>query len=261
MERRREPDALSRSAAATLWCRAVEQRRSPRLLDDPTAADWFDRLSLNTGRAPVGRATQVAVCARARQIDLWIAHWQNTVANPVVVELGIGLSSRAQRLGLDPGQVIGVDRVDVIAIREPLDPGGALISLDVRDPSLPSRLAEAIGGRSPGFIAEGLLMHLPARDVQSLLGRLAQQFADAPLFFDAYARWAPALKRLHDGMGRLNLPLRSTLPRGPWLTMLEKVAVTDSPAAARRLPRRYRLPGLDRVYALHHAKLVGRNAL
>lgn len=250
-------DPATWTAVAALWGRAVEQTADHPLIRDPAAAAWLEALGLDTSRLSRATATQVAVCARAKVIDAWVAEWAHDHAPGVVVELGVGFSTRAQRLadrGLD---FVGVDQVNAAQHRDPLDAprGQPTLRADVTSARCVEALQPLIASRPVCFIAEGLFMFLEARQVATLLSRLATAFPGSALLFDAYAPPALYLQCLHDSLGHLGETLRSTRPLSPNLEHLESRTLRDSPAALRRLPWVYRLPGVHRLHATHRAVL------
>jgi O-methyltransferase involved in polyketide biosynthesis len=248
-------DPLAWSAVATLHARAVEQDHPEPLLLDPPAARWWRDLAVDPKALPLGRATRVAVCARAVQFDRWAEAW--LMANPagVVVELGVGFGTRAERLGLEPEQTVGVDRAAVMARRRALGEGSPGISGDVTNPQITDQLVELVRGRPVCLIAEGLLMYLGPPEVQRLVRRLADRFPGATLLFDGYAPAAPFFTWWHDSLPRLGLKLRSTRPRSAPLRMEETRSLRDLPGASARLPFLYRLPGVHRLYGMYRATL------
>jgi O-methyltransferase involved in polyketide biosynthesis len=263
------PDPLTQSARAALAARAAEQSAGPgRLLDDPLSVRWLN--TLGPPNTTVGRATQVAVCVRARQFDRWLADWAEQQSDGVAVELGVGFSTRLHRLRQLPLAWLGVDRPEVTTLRHPPPTSRSprfpnvgllpdilptLLSLDLPSPALPARLRDHLHGRPPCFLAEGLCMYLPRRDLDALLARLAAAFPGAPLLLDAYAPPARALARFHDTLPGLNLSIRSTLTASPHLHLNQTHTLRDHPDARPRLPWPYRLPGIAHLHRLHHTTL------
>lgn len=254
------PDPATRTAVAALWGRAVEQARDRPLLRDPAAACWLDAFQFDTTRLAGATATQVAVCARARWIDRWVFAWAEQHPRGVVVELGVGFSTRALRLAHLALHFVGVDRAAVADRRATLDLTTKTLPptliADVTQPDLPDLLRSAVASRPACFIAEGLLMFLEPAKVDRLLATLAASFPRSPLFFDAYAPLARPLQRFHDSLGHLGEPLRSTFTRSTHLQLHESPTLRDTPDAFARLPRHYRLPHVHRLHATHRAILI-----
>lgn len=252
------PDPATWTAVAALWGRAVEQAHEQPLLHDPAAAAWLEALGLDTSSLSRATATRVAVCARARVIDDWVTAWSAEHANGVVVELGIGFSTRAQRLAHLGPDFLGVDREDPLRRREALDssPKQETLAADLAQPESVDFLRDRIGSRPACFIAEGLLMFLDRSRVEPLLSRLATAFPGEAFIFDAYAPPARLLQRFHDSLRRLGEPLRSTFTLSPHLKIIESRTLRDQPDAFARLPWVYRLPGVHRLHATRLAVLT-----
>ena len=186
----------------------------------------------------------------------------------VVVELGAGLSTRRSRLELTARQWLGVDRPAVVELRRQLDPAGRGVAADFCDAGWTQTLPnlQRLSTAEVCFIAEGLFMYLPPPVLRRLLAELARAFPGAALLFDAY-RWpAPRLTRFHDSLHRLPRDqdgemkegerLRSTMPPRQHVQVVESVTLRDWPEGRAVLPRRYRLPGVDRLWGMHRARLL-----
>jgi len=256
------PSPATWTAVAALWGRAVEQTRETPLIRDPAAAAWLDKLDLDTSRLTRAAATQVAVCARARLIDDWVTAWaseQDGDVGGVVIELGIGFSTRALRLANLNLDFVGVDQADAAGRRDPLAFANGLAPTrvaDVTEAACIDHLAVAAASGPTCIVAEGLFMYLEPAQVHTLLARLAAAFPDSTLLFDAYAPPARHLQHFHDSLGPLAVKLRSTWTGSPRVQVFETRTLRDDPAAWRRLPWVYRLPGVHRLHATHRAELT-----
>ncbi|MEM9418833.1 MAG: class I SAM-dependent methyltransferase [Planctomycetota bacterium] len=250
-------DPVGWTAVAALWSRAVEQRHENPLLHDPDAAAWLDALGLDTSRLDRSTATRVAVCARARFIDTWVREWATRHPLGVVVELGVGFSTRASRLVKTNLEFIGIDQEPVLRRRQSLntETSESLLALNLEEPNALEALQNSIGSRPMCIIAEGLFMFLDSSSVDRLLTDLATRFAESPLLFDAYAPPARMLQRFHDSLGKLGQPIRSTFTVSPHLNILASHTLRDAPDAFARLPLVYRLPGVHRLHATYRAVL------
>ena len=232
--------ALPPGAVLALAARAAEQREANPLIHDPAAAAWLASLGGAAANQRCDTLTQVAVCVRAATVDAWCRELLQNDPDAVPVELGVGFSTRAWRLGLAPDRFIGVDQPIVITARQRL--AGRVtkadLAADVTEPGWLDVLNERLAGRPAVFIAEGLLPFLARPSVDTLLTRLAERHPQRPLLFDAYARSARPLTRLHPGLRRAGTPVRFTLHPAairPPLHILERVTLTDHPAALQRL--------------------------
>ncbi|MEM1109790.1 MAG: class I SAM-dependent methyltransferase [Planctomycetota bacterium] len=253
-------DDMTWTAVAALWARAVEQTAEKPLLKDPTATAWLDTLRRDTRRFEQAAATRVAVCDRARLIDRWVTEWANEPTNSrgVVVELGVGFSTRCVRLSSLNLDFVGIDRDNTLQQRAKLSAADSISTqaADITADDWISELHKTVGSREHCFVAEGLLMYLPVAEVERLFARLAAAFPHATILFDAYARPALWLQRFHDSLRHLDASLCSTFVRSPHLKILESQTLRDSPIAYARMPRVYRLPGVNRLHATHRATLI-----
>jgi O-methyltransferase involved in polyketide biosynthesis len=176
---------VSKTAILTLRARAEEHGRSDRVLVDPLAAEWIDRIDwppeLNCWWSSARDHSGIAF--RADDIDRLTARFLAADSSYSVVELGCGLSTRRDRLsGHSFGSWIEVDLPEVIEVRRSLGAAGEQIAASVLDRSWMDRLP----GRPSGhlFIAEGLLYYLRRADVDALIGELRRRFSGSAIIFD-----------------------------------------------------------------------------
>ena len=172
---------VAEPALWTLWNRAMEQRRSDRLVDDPLAVELVARLDYDfpghfkrpTAYHPI----------RARVGDELIREYLIRTESPVV-GLGEGLDSQLWRV--DNGRVrwITVDLPEAVRARKrllPFHPRASQIAVSVLDHGW----MDAVPADSRPFLAAaGLLMYFGEDDVRSLLTRIGERFPGAEIFFD-----------------------------------------------------------------------------
>ena len=127
---------------------------------------------------------------RSAAYDEWTRQFFAECPQGTVVELGAGLSTRAERLDNGQARWCFVDLPDAVALRNELLPDGdrrVTVAADVRDPSW----AGAVAGL-PGpylFLAEGLLVYLDPADVHAVLRGLGQRFPGCRIALDTYGEW------------------------------------------------------------------------
>lgn len=211
------------TSLVTLYCRAHESSSDAPLLHDPHAVLLTRALSpllrasdaalhqrLASGRLDPGVAVYVAL--RARRIDHFVRDFRARCPAGYVVNLGCGFDTRFHRI--DDGRVLffDVDRPEIIRIKRRLLPATEryrYIAASVLDADWMARLPPA---HVPAlFLAEGLLMYLPAEDVRTLVLRLRDRARRSELVAEVFhQRWLqPWLRWMVD------LKLRTAFAFGP----------------------------------------------
>lgn len=192
-----------------LWNRAAEARRPDRILDDPLAIELVERIDYAFA-ARFGRPS-ILHPIRARGGDDLIRAYCAREPDGVVIALGEGLETQLWRV--DDGRVrwFTVDLPEAVAVRRrllPEHPRARALAVSALDPSW----LDAVPAEPPPFLsAAGLLMYFAESDVRALLGRIAERFPGAELFFDTIPPWLS--RRTLRGM---KVTKRYRAPPMPW---------------------------------------------
>ena len=179
---------IPRTMLMTTRARVEEHERPDAIFQDPKVVEWWPSLSwdaaLDCFYAPL---PQLTWAVRANVFDQMTQHNMANHANPVVIELGAGLSTRYHRIGQSCQYWIDLDLPEVTTLRRQLDTETdqhRFLERSVMD----FRWMDEIPTCPPEnllIIAEGLLMYFEAAQVEALIHQLRQQFPDATLVFDA----------------------------------------------------------------------------
>jgi O-methyltransferase involved in polyketide biosynthesis len=196
------PGAIDPATMLSLRSRADEHRRDNALFRDPLAARWTELLPWRADpTAPYGQQTQTRLAVRARAFDdaterflrprdvrkyLIQRRYLRALVQPLVVEIGGGLSTRYHRVGRGRARWIEVDLPDAIALRRRLEAESFEHRFLARSPTDPGWLSE-LPGISPTemlFIVEGGFTRVDQLTIRTLIDRLREQFAGATFVFD-----------------------------------------------------------------------------
>lgn len=169
-----------------LWARAMENRRETPLLRDCKAVEIVDALDFDFEQFRQKAVPQADYCVRAVVLDQMVEEFLRQHPAGTVVEFGVGLDTRFDRL--DNGAVtwIELDLPHVIDLREQFFQAtdrrhmvrGSLTSADWISP------VAALGSGPRLFIAEGVLYFLTAAQVADLLNQLVDGFPGSSFLFD-----------------------------------------------------------------------------
>ena len=196
----------------TLYLRALESRSTTPVLGDPMAERLVACLDYDFTRFDSKRGDPL-VALRALSMDRQVARFCARHPDAVVVHLACGLDSRAWRV--DPPATVqwyDVDYPEVVELRRalyPERPGYRSVAADVTEPDWLEGLP---GDRPTMVVAEGLVMYLPAAEVERLVTRIVGHFHDGEVMFDVFSRVGATVIRCQPSFRATGATIRSVLP-------------------------------------------------
>jgi methyltransferase (TIGR00027 family) len=183
--------------------RAAETRRRDPLFRDAAAVALVEALDLPPQWARVDWATQIGIAVRTRLLDDATRRFVSRHPGCVVVNLGAGLCTRAQRVSGD-FDWFDLDLPDVVELRQRLLSQGDR-QRNLARSAFDRRWMDEIGwraGRPVLLIAEGVLPYFSARAVRELVVELGQRFPGGELMFEALSPVLVALSAFHPSVGK-----------------------------------------------------------
>lgn len=200
---------VSKTAIWTLRARAEEHTHPRALFSDPKAVEWMAELPwISEFDDWYSARSQTGICVRTRAFDDMAVQYLSQMSQPLVVELGCGLSSRYHRIGRGISRWIDLDLPEMIDTRRELDPETeehTYLASSVLDNAWMEAVFET-GNTEYLFIAEGLLMYFDKEEVLHLLRAMAERFPGAILLFDTQGPKAKKMNIRHTS--RVNAPLK-----------------------------------------------------
>ncbi|MBO3463554.1 class I SAM-dependent methyltransferase [Aetokthonos hydrillicola Thurmond2011] len=190
----------------TLKGRANEQLHRHPLFQDPLAVEWSKLLPWDSGLEAIyskSKLTQISFAVRAYHHDQIASRHIANHSNPVVVELGAGLSTRFHRIGESSYRWLEIDLPVVTEIRCQLDTQTQqhqFISASVMD----FDWMNAVPDVSPEkilFIAEGLLPYFEANEVQRLVSQMRSRFPGASFVLDILGNYGKVGSKVFSQIG------------------------------------------------------------
>jgi len=236
---RRDAGTLEKVQATLLmplWARAVESHREKPLLRDRKAAEIVESMDYDFDRFRRKSVPVAEYCVRASVVDRLVHEMLAEYPGATIVELGVGLDARYERLDNGTAKWFELDLPDVMRLRkrfftphERRRMVGASLMEEQWQQDLMDFAVEPIL-----FVAEGVLYFLPTAQVRQLLARLLETVPHGRLVFDAQS---PMLLRFSNWRhpmedSRLEFALASPREMESWdarLRVEKYVGFGDSP--------------------------------
>ncbi|WP_419757536.1 class I SAM-dependent methyltransferase [Acidisoma sp.] len=205
-----------------LWSlhnRACEARRDDAILIDPHSLTIHAAMQYDFARHFGDPGGSLAV--RAAAIDRAVRLWLETHPDGLVVSLGEGLETQAQRVDNGRMRWLSVDLPEAIRLRERfIAPTGRF--RHVAASALDAGWMDEVDDTSGLFVvAQGLLMYLDPASVRRLLAGIAERFPGVELVFDVVPPWFSRLTVI----GFQQTP-HYRLPVMPWGIGRDDIAAT-----------------------------------
>ena len=201
-----ELTGVPRTMLLTLRGRADEQLHSHPLFQDRLAVEWSKLLPWDKGLEAIyskSKLIQTSFAVRAYHHDQIASRHIANHSNPVVVELGAGLSTRFHRIGENTYRWLELDLPVVTELRHKLDTQTQqhqFISASVMDFDWMNAVPD-VGHENILFIAEGLLPYFKTSEVQRLVSQMRSWFPGASLVMDTLGNYGKMGSKVFSQIG------------------------------------------------------------
>jgi len=191
--------SVSATLLLTLYSRALESLSDDPILSDPKAVELMEKLTPELAKADSRLYRQVSerklshdlvvhIALRAKKYDEYARNFLESSPGGTVVNIGCGLDTRFWRIDDDRVRFYDLDLPDVIALKS------KLCAESERYTMLPSSVLDfnwmdRVTDESVGpfiFLAEGVFMYLPKKDVQALVLELQKRFPGSELVCEVF---------------------------------------------------------------------------
>ena len=143
----------------------------------------------------------MGTCLRVKHFDGITRRFIEAHDNPVIVSIGCGLDSRANRLGLDKGIFYNLDLPEVMELRDqllPPDDRNISVRRSMFDPAWMREIRDKHPHAPILALSEGVFMYFSEEEVRPLITRIADVLAPGELLFDACTGFGCKLSSRHD---------------------------------------------------------------
>lgn len=185
---------VSETAIITLKSRSIESMKNSPVIRDEISSECLEKIGLLLPkeahkrlldrRLPSTLTRHIAL--RARKYDLYTKEFIEKHPDGLVVSLGCGFDTRYWRVSDSAWQYVEIDLPNVIeAKREILKDRMEYLTIGcsvLEDKWIREILA--IQNKNVLFLAEGLFMYLPQKEVESLFRKLSESFSNSFIVFE-----------------------------------------------------------------------------
>lgn len=194
--------SIQETLLVPLWARAREYAEAVPVMHDPTSAEILNKLAYDFTSLDGAKASQLGCCVRGAQVDRWVGNFLKQHPEGTVIELGVGLNSRFERVDNGRARWFEFDLPDAMELRREFFSDCSrrtMFSGSAHDDDWIERIRSETQG--PWFIAsEGVLVYFSPEEVRNLFTRVADALPGAMLAYDSMSPLVLRHQHKHDAM-------------------------------------------------------------
>ncbi len=191
-----------------LYGRATMTRAGSPLITDRKAVEMVERLDYDFTRFD-GSMSLLGSVFRTRVYDRWVEQWLRANPTGTVVEVGVGLNTRYERVDNGEARWIEIDLPDAMALRREFfadTDRRTMLAASITDTSW-IEAVRATGG--PWFFSsEAVLIYLEPGAVRSVLATIGAEFPGSSVAFDTWSTWMRDHQNEHDTISAMDAEFR-----------------------------------------------------
>ena len=187
-------DNVNKTLYIPLYGKATVSRKGI-ILHDPKAEEIWAREGFPLKGKSSSKWLAYTMGMRAAVFDQWLREQMADAEDTLVIHIGCGLDSRAQRVGLADARWFDVDFPDVIRERKRYyseTDAYRMLGADARDPAWLGCLPKA---ESALLVMEGVSMYLRQEELKALLRAAGEHFAHVRVLMDCYTSFGAKASR------------------------------------------------------------------
>ena len=187
-----------------LWARAEESRSSQPVIRDEKAEKILSDLPYDFSKFKKSRYSQLGVAVRSLLFDEAVRRFLKEKPNAVIVNMGAGLDTRYERLGLSGVQWYDLDVPEAISMRNRFFSESSthhFIAKSVFDFSWMDDIC--ITSAPVLFIAEGLFMYFNQNEIKLLLDQIIKHFPGSDMLMEILAPLFVGKAKHHDSLSKI----------------------------------------------------------
>jgi O-methyltransferase involved in polyketide biosynthesis len=188
-----------------LWARAVEGRKTNPIVYDNKATEILSQIDYDFSKFESSRLSQLGVSIRTMLLDNAVSTFIKHNSEAVVINLGVGLDTLHERLGLKDIDWYELDLPESIELRRRFFTESQryhFISRSIFDTSWMDEIEDA--GRPVLLIAEGLFMYFTEEELKPLFKKLVDRFAGAEMLLEVLGPFLVGKGKRHDSVSKID---------------------------------------------------------
>ncbi|MCR4769983.1 MAG: class I SAM-dependent methyltransferase [Bacteroidaceae bacterium] len=223
---------VSETLLIPLYMRAKESRRTDSaIIRDKFAEQLVEQIDSDYTNLDGAKLSEIGCVVRSWYFDNVVKRFIHSHKRPIVVNVGCGLDTRAQRVGdIDDVVFYEMDLPEVIKLRRKLIPeteNDRYLSASLLETEWMDRLRKAHPDDDFIFVIEGVLMYFYENQVKSFLQNMAQRFPHSELWFDVCGKGARHKMLKPDSLRTHKAEIRSGFSDGhlpeKWIKNMELI--------------------------------------
>ncbi|MGN0235449.1 MAG: class I SAM-dependent methyltransferase [Paludibacteraceae bacterium] len=212
-------NSVAETLLIPLYMRAKESMRGDKaILRDTDAAKLVEMIPYDYSKFDGAKLSEVGCNVRAWYLDNVVRDFIEANSNPVIVNVGCGLDTRAQRIGSQSSvKYYSLDLPEVIETRAAILPetkNETYISSSMFDEKWMEELKSTHPDASFLFIIEGVLMYFDEVKVKGLFKSFLKYFPGAEIWFDLCGSITVKQQKRHDSVKNLSARFHWGLDNG-----------------------------------------------
>jgi O-methyltransferase involved in polyketide biosynthesis len=188
-----------------VWARAVENHHPDPIIRDERASELMSQIKYDFSKFESARLSQLGISIRTRLLDDAVMAFLGRNERAVVVNLGAGLDTRYERIGLYGQEWYDLDLPEAIELRRRFfieRQACRFLEKSVFDISWMDDIED--NGRAVLLIAEGLLMYFSEPEVKRLFKDLVNRFPQAEILLEVIGSFLMGRSKRHDAVSKID---------------------------------------------------------
>lgn len=175
------------------------------ILSDKRAEDIWSVAGFDLKRRSRSKWLAYYMGVRSAVFDEWTRQRMEELPSSVVIHIGCGLDSRAERVGCNGHLWYDIDFPEVIAERRKYFSESAEYKMIEGDAENPDWLSLIEASESAVVLLEGVSMYLSFEKIKLLFSALSQKFGEVALLMDAYSVFAAKMSKFKNPINEVGV--------------------------------------------------------
>lgn len=193
--------AVSETMLVPLYARAIESKKENPEFIDNTAVKIMDNLEYDFKKrfkTSTNKMNFWGCSARTVILDRETKEFINDNPDSTIINIACGLDDRFSRVDNEQITWYNIDFEDIINLREKLITKNERV-LNIASSALDFEWIEKINNKENVLIiAEGFLMYLDEKEVETLFNQISQKFSNVTLLLEVMSTWMVKNQKVHD---------------------------------------------------------------